>query len=343
MSIARWLSVCLTSILLGGATAAFGQAPSDRPTPFVPKPPARAALAGNHPVDFGQIERLETELAALRRRLERQEALTRVTSAVPRSSRQSVSRRRWYTGFEFTLLKPRMEDGAEEDLNGDMLDYQMRLGPRVWVGYVDPQQAGIRARYWQYDQASKSADVAHVPIVPGPKRMSVEAHTVDLEVTQAMAFCHWDFTFAAGMRYALFEQRVDSLAGSDFVMKRFHGIGPTCSLENRLPLFGSQLSLVFSSRGSVLVGESRWAHPPASNDTDDIASIVDVQLGLEWLRKFDRGRSVYFRFAWEQQHWFGAGTFFDGEPTTPHGILAITPSDHDVAFMGPAMALGAMW
>jgi len=93
----------------------------------------------------------------------------------------------------------------------------------------------------------------------------------------------------------------------------------------------------------VLVGESRWSSAAASNDTDDIAAIIDVQLGLQWLRKLPQGRSVYFRFSWEQQHWFGVGTFFDGGPTTPGRIFASQPDDHDVAFMGPAFALGAAW
>jgi len=291
----------------------------------------------------GRVDRLEAELAEVRTRMARYEARG-ARPAVPDIAATGASgRRRWQSGVEFTVVKPRFEDGAEEDLYGEVLDYSMCVAPRVWVGYIDPQQAGLRARYWQFDQRSQPASSEHVTLGPGYKRMGIEAHAVDLECTQDVPFRYWSFRYAAGVRYAVFEQRIDSLAVQDFVFKRFHGVGPTCALENRLPLWETPIALVFGARGSLLVGESRWANRTERNETDDIGAIVDMQLGLEWVRVFRRGGTTFFRFGWEQQHWFGAGTFFDGAATSPNDIFAIQPDDHDVAFMGFGVALGATW
>jgi len=292
-------------------------------------------------VDLQRIDRLEAELAEIRTRLAEHEALAPGGAAADGAA--APNRRRWYSGVQLTVVKPRFEDGAEEDLYREVLDYPMRVAPRVWVGYVDPQQAGLRARYWQFDQCSEPATADHVLLGPGPKQMNIEAHAVDLEYTLDMPLRCWAFRYAAGVRYAVFEQRVDSLAAPDFVFKRFHGVGPTCCLENRLPLWETPLAIVFAARGSLLVGESRWANRTKRNETDDIGAVVEMQLGMEWAREFRRGRTTFCRFGWEQQHWFGAGTFFDGAQTSSNTIFAIQPDDHDVAFMGFGIALGATW
>jgi hypothetical protein len=294
-------------------------------------------------VQLASLDRIQAELTDVRMRLARYEAGAARPTVADHAANPVPIGRRVLGGIEFTVVKPRFEDGAEEDLFGEMLDYSMQLAPRVWVGYIDPQQAGLRASYWQFDQRSQPAAAHHVPLGAGRKRMSIEAHAVDLECTQDMKFRHWSFRYAAGVRYAVFEQRVDSLVAPDFVFKRFHAVGPTCALENRLPLWETPLALVFAARGSLLVGESRWANRTERNETDDIGAIVEMRLGIEWVREFSSGGTTFCRFGWEQQHWFGAGTFFDGAPSSPNDIFAIQPDDHDVAFMGYGIALGATW
>jgi hypothetical protein len=290
-----------------------------------------------------RIAELEAELARIRERLDRAPGEQARSDTCFHDPDGPVDRWRFYAGVEFCVVKPRFEDGAEEDRSAAILDYKMALAPRAWVGWLHPEGAGLRTRYWQFHQSSEVSQAEHFPIAGPFEQMSIEAHTIDLECTQAMDFRRWAITLAGGVRYAIFEQRVDSLEAPDFAMRRFYAAGPTCCLENRMPLWDTQLALFFSARGSLLVGESRWANPATGNHTDDIGATLDMQLGLEREWELRCGRSLFCRASWEQQHWFGAGTFFDGSLTGPGAILAIQQDDHDVALMGYTVAVGATW
>ena len=129
--------------------------------------------------------------------------------------------------------------------------------------------------------------------------------------------------------------------GTDFVQKRFHGIGPILSADFRRPLGFWGLAWLANLRGSLLVGESTWESPAARQKTDDLGAVAEIQVGLEWRRRL--GAWEWFTHAaYEQQSWFGAGTYF-GEPAGPGPFnQRLRVEDHDAALMGFAFALGVM-
>jgi hypothetical protein len=78
----------------------------------------------------------------------------------------------------------------------------------------------------------------------------------------------------------------------------------------------------------------------AHQSTDDIGAILEMQIGLQWRRQITSAAGLFVRGGYEQQLWFGAGTFFRGERTPGDGILDIQPDDHDAAFMGFGLTVG---
>lgn len=103
--------------------------------------------------------------------------------------RPACARRRlaWEAGFELTVVKPRFEDGAEEEWQQDVVDFGLGPAPRAWLSLGDPAAAALRARYWQFDHTSQPRLVRHTP---APYRIGalVETHTVDLELTHEFDF-----------------------------------------------------------------------------------------------------------------------------------------------------------
>ena len=68
-----------------------------------------------------------------------------------------------------------------------------------------------------------------------------------------------------------------------------------------------------------------------------------MQVGVELRWSWSRHGSVFVRSGWEQQNWLGAGSFFGAAGPSAGEILGVTPDDHDVAFMGFFVSLGADW
>jgi hypothetical protein len=241
------------------------------------------------------------------------------------------------------MLKPRFEDGAEEEWQGDVVDFGLRPGPRVWFSRSEPDGWTVRARYWQFDHASESRWVASLP---GPQYRifaRVEAHTVDLELAQRWESDRWSLLLGGGARYATIQQTICATESPDRWFKRLEAMGPTFGLEGRrvtrLPCF----SLFANFRGSLLSGKARWARPGEAQDTDDISSILEMQVGGELNWHLPRRGALFLRSGWEQQVWLGAGSFFTSAGAPVGEILDIQPDDHDLGFMGFFVSLGANW
>ena len=241
------------------------------------------------------------------------------------------------------MLKPRFEDGAEEEWRGDVVDFGLRPGPRVWLSRSEPDGWTFRGRYWQYDHASESRWVVQVP---GPRYgifARVEAHTVDLELAQEWKLDRWSLLVGGGARYVTIQQTIQATESPDTWFKRLDAIGPTFSLEGQRVTRLRCFSVFANFRGSLLSGKSRWASPGESQDTDDISSILEMQIGGELNWHLPRRGALFLRSGWEQQVWLGAGSFF-GSTGTPVGeILDVQPDDHDLGFMGFFVSLGANW
>jgi hypothetical protein len=249
----------------------------------------------------------------------------------------------WEAGFELTMLKPRFEDGAEEEWQGDVVDFDLRPGPRVWLSRATPDGWTLRARYWQFDHASEPR---WVTTVPGPRYRvfaDVKADTVDLELAQKWKLGCWSLLVGGGARYVTIQQSIQATETPDRWFKRLDAIGPTFALEGQRVTRLSCFSVFANFRGSLLSGKARWASPGEVQDTDDIGSILEMQIGGELKWQFCRRGALFLRSGWEQQVWLGAGSFFSSAGVPAGEILDIHPDDHDLGFMGFFVSLGANW
>lgn len=310
------------------------------------QPASDIQLSGfNHPAAdpsvIARLERLEAERFAAQQPIE-QTPPAACCGSCRGCSCAACGCFRFYAGGELTLSKPRFEDGAEEDATGAPLDFALETAPRVWVGFRDPGGWGVRARYWTYDNTSSISGVQHVVLAGVRDQMSVEVGAFDIEGSQVTDFRLWRMDVAAGIRYGWFEQGVVDVDGGDYVHKRFHGIGPIISADFRRPLGFWGLAWIANLRGSLLVGESTWRSPTAWQKTDDLGAVAELQVGAEWRRKI-RDWELFTHAVYEQQTWFGAGTYF-GEPAGPGQFnQRLRTNDHDAALMGFAFALGVLW
>lgn len=198
-------------------------------------------------------------------------------------------------------------------------DYE--ASPFAWVGIVNEDGAGVRVRYWQFDDGA-SASESNLPgvvnllgatiftanplgvgfnsvpnLALGVPQLAFESDlqvTVwDLEVSQTAAMGNWSLTLAGGARYAHMSQSYNAtefVAGAVQALRsghHFDGVGPTAAVEVGYGL-GGGVSLYSNLRGSVLFGNGAQAANYASfagatliGSTDAAASHDDILPILE--------------------------------------------------------------
>lgn len=253
----------------------------------------------------------------------------------------------FYADMAFVFARPSFTDAsnfgiydAPQDLStAGSFDYDYELAPRVWLGYVGPDGRGVRARYWQFEHSGRArsltqtdpnifygADWIHpwgmiTAMTTGVGDVmnitnSLKAQALDLEVTQTLNFCRAEIMLGAGLRYALLEKEFDAvIPGVDFLTARhdFEGVGPTISMDVRLPIdcYGCW-SLYGGCRYSILFGES-WAYGENGSDPfnytlDEVLSIGEIEIGVEWTRSVSRWGLFVVRAGYEGQVWYEAGS-----------------------------------
>ena len=157
----------------------------------------------------------------------------------------------------------------------------------------------------------------------------LKTYAIDLEATHQSDFNSWVLGVGCGIRYAFTEQSYllqnrdddNQLRGQINYNHSLEGIGPTISLEAFRPVTG-QVSIFGKARGSLLfddgrstlvAGEDLDTSLPATTtkttNRDDLLSIAEIQLGLQWKANQKRGRSLrpFLTVAMEGQVWNGAG------------------------------------
>ncbi len=222
---------------------------------------------------------------------------------------------RFSLGVDFTFLKPHFEnnvafttldsDGATtETFTDSEFNYDTELAPRVWLEMLQCGNMGLRASWWQFDNAAAvasgsppangfgristpmfgSVDLSTtVPNSTYTARSNLKANNVDLEGTTAFNCGDWGWMATAGLRYATMEQTYNSSLtnqanATQGTINYFHelrGIGPTVSARTQRPLTG-QLSLFGLARGSLLFGDST-SQLNAVEDQDLDAQLTTVQ------------------------------------------------------------------
>jgi len=211
----------------------------------------------------------------------------------------------WAAGAELTFMKPRFDGneafqadqtiGKLTTINPVELDYDLALAPRVWVNYQGSEEFGLRASFWEYDQASATADGAvpaggllSTPVVDGlfiiavfgagetlSAHAGIDAYTVDLEVTKTTYFDAWGVVTSGGVRYASMGQDYAATARDNAnavihqlsYSNRVEGFGPTIAVETHRPLHMG-LTAFAEARASILFGNSATIATDVNFDAD---------------------------------------------------------------------------
>jgi len=172
--------------------------------------------------------------------------------------------------------------------NEEDFDYDYKVAPYAWVGYVSESGLGVRARGFYYDYNANSITLRDESdtlgfITAAPLGLGIfteggvglgESLTIDsslrlmyidLEVSQQFQVGAWWLLLSGGARWAQISQNYDaslddSLGDLQTVSLRsghnFRGFGPTAAFEARRPFY-SGFALFGSVRGSVLLGKHR--------------------------------------------------------------------------------------
>jgi hypothetical protein len=252
----------------------------------------------------------------------------------------------FYAGAEVTLLRPFAGELNEAELSVPLLgvDFlrsdpgdQIAAAPRLWIGYTAPNGAGVRARYWQFDQRLSSDNTNTLILPPGSERMSVRrlnAFAVDIEMTQHGEQRIFIVDVGVGMRIGGIERdrsvtySIPTLPKVALAFDRdFTGIGPTMSVEIRRPLGDSDFTFLLNPRGTMMFGTVdttlavndqiglTGASTPIINvalNNDAEAYVAEVRMGFEWTHEMPNGRDMFAHVLWENQFWAGSGVGLSG-------------------------------
>lgn len=166
----------------------------------------------------------------------------------------------------------------------------------------------------------------------------LQISVIDFEGTKWTDFCSWQLGATAGLRYASIQQAYsafvfdseDTLQSAVSTSHRFDGLGPTFSLEARRPM--GCLTWFSMARGSLVYGNGKSGFdsfeditPAAVGRTsigrfnrNDVLTIAELQLGVEWCKQCCGGQRLFCRTALEGQVWQGAGN-----PVSENGDLGL--------------------
>lgn len=273
-----------------------------------------------------RVDALEAELASLRSNLGSGYCGSNANNC---NSGCGCSQAGVIAGLEMVLLTPHTGALQIPGVANITPGYGVQASPRLWLGYRNDAGLGVRARYWTFDADAGPSTVGAV------SNLHMEA--LDLEVTQTEQLMNWNFDLSFGVRWA---QDRNTLAGPPVVVgqQNFEGAGGTIALGAWRQLGHSNLSLFANTRASLLYGNNDYtlaaALPPpvgvqaaGFRSADEVVSIYELQIGVEWSRYTETGSRWYARTALECQAW--------NIPSPALGLL-----DDTTGLVGVAFAIG---
>ncbi|MEX0585494.1 MAG: Lpg1974 family pore-forming outer membrane protein, partial [Pirellulales bacterium] len=259
-----------------------------------------------------------------------------------------------------------VDDGTFIGTSDATFNQDLDLSPRVWLEYGRTNGLGAKVTYWQFDHASEvvsgspsavQVETLQTPVFRGLSlatsnpnetlfaQSDIDIDVLDFEGVKWTDFCCWRLGTTAGIRHAEITQGYQALrfnaagAAASLLNSRhnFDGVGPTFSVEGRRA-FGP-LQFYSMARGSLLYGNGSLAFTrvedidtaaPLTNQVNfnrnDVLTVAEIQVGLEWHRECCNGNMFFVRTAMEGQVWQGVGS-------------AIS-EDGDLGFFGFNIALG---
>ena len=224
-------------------------------------------------------------------------------------------------GLELLAMRPHSSMGIR-GADGTDLHFDYEATPRLWLGWQGTGGLGLRFRYWEFDQIEFGSSA----IAGRADSIAYDTYVLDLEAIDTMQLnADWLVTLAAGLRYVDFTETRQSFAagGVPFAGHSFDGncFGATIGAEVRRPLWNCLVGYA-SARGSVLFGDqSEFTGPTLGTlvdfETDNVYSITELALGVDWTRQTSRGSEFFVRAGYEVQFWdnFTGEPFFDGGET----------------------------
>jgi hypothetical protein len=276
---------------------------------------------------------------------------------------------------EATYLQPTILAGFGSDSQDPFFsplthDFGYEAAPRVVLAAESPTGWGIRGRYWQVDALDDFQFVSSMNdrFTVVSLHASVEAYTIDFELTRRFALGEWCIQSSLGARHASMHRRqVFTLSTLDYqggggddassllarISRQLNGTGLTLGLDGRRPLGSTSLALVGGLRGSVVWGRNA-AHqqlafaevvPAGVGDlnvadmqgfngafsVDDAMFIGELQAGVEWSQPCDAlCGAVFMRSLFEAQWWS-----YDGFNI---GLGSADPES--IQFLGATFAVG---
>jgi hypothetical protein len=216
----------------------------------------------------------------------------------PTSSCDACNDPGWYASATALYLKS-YANGVS-DLEAGGYDGDWDFGARGALGFERPDGLFFELSGFWYDGEGDFDDVDSVGA-------DIEAWYIDFLVGDNLHCGEACLDYAFGIRYADSELEVSD----DFesVTEEFDGFGPVLQLRGSRPLSGN-FGIYAQFTQAILFGESDFSvdfgeGERESGDSDTIASITELEGGLQY--NFDGGAlsDAYIRLGLEGQYWVG--------------------------------------
>ncbi|MBS0210616.1 MAG: hypothetical protein JSS27_16855 [Planctomycetes bacterium] len=250
-----------------------------------------------------------------------------------------------WTGGNGATMQRTVNNNGVFDRNTTPFDYGVSAVPALWLGYVAPTGNGARVNFFRFDQkayanyVNPSGTTVVDPFAFGNSGMGLfsfnagslfqaesilQITTADIEATHQRCDPLWNWTIAAGVRYANLQQNyVGSVTNPSSAFsqidsnRRLNGAGPTVAFQGRRGIADSKLGVFGAARGALVFGTSKQVIQESLPGTTVTATdtitewqvlpFVQLEAGIDYRYPL-AGSTIIIENAFVGQTWFGAGS-----------------------------------
>ncbi len=219
------------------------------------------------------------------------------------------------------------QEGGVADADGTTVDFGREYTPRLEIGYMNSQGAGIRGRYWSFDHSATSDD--------NIDEIDVDTHYFDLELFQRWQLSAMtELEGSVGLRNMEYKQTTTGSNKATNYETNFDGWGGTIALQAKRKL---GMGKVYGrSRYSLLFGDSDIDTFGFNSDADDNpVHQVELGFGYEVAKEFNWGQ-LNANLGYEWQYWTNLGL-----ADSSFGGIGNDDVLEDVSFQGWVLGVSA--